>query len=117
MGSSKSQSASTTSTNDNRVVADGGAIAVSGSSGNTVNVTDGGIIEKALQYLGTADAANTERLNLLITAGAGLIQANNQNTQAVLEAKKAADTPATADQSRIMVYVVAAAALFVMVKK
>lgn len=168
MGSTSSQSASTNSTvsKDQRVVADGSGIGLSGSSRNNINITDAGIVEKSLAFLAGAEsantdrlelmlgasgetlaqgarllagneAANTDRLDMLLDAGGGLLDvgvkmlagneaANTERlelllnaggalldsnlsvgkvlTAQVLEAKKAADTPASVDQSKIALY-------------
>ena len=96
MGSSKSQQS--TSNADRRAVADNGSASVTGD-GNTVQITDGGLIEKGLAYLGDAEKANTDRLALLIGAGGKLVETNQQlatqSMASVLEAKKAADEPAS----------------------
>lgn len=76
MGSKKSSSSqSTTAYNtDSRFVADAGSVGISGS-GNTVNMTDGGLIEDAFAYLSQADAMVTERNNSTLTIAGNTAQA------------------------------------------
>lgn len=117
MGSSKSASSSASTTQDQRVVADGGGIGISGSSGATVNITDGGIIEKGLQFLTGADSANTDRLAMMLDAGGKLLEQNTAITAQVLDAKKAADTPASvATNDKTLLYGALLAAGVILVK-
>jgi hypothetical protein len=111
MGSSKSTSKQSTA--DKRVVADGGSVGISGD-GNTVNVTDGGLIEKGLKFLEGAETANTDRLALMLSAGGQVLQASQATTSAamqgmetLLNAKKDADTPAS-QQSALYLALIAA---------
>lgn len=103
MGSSSSDASQQTTNADNRIVADGGSVGVASSSNNTVtiNTLDGGLIEKGFNYLSGADSANTDRLEMMLAAGAALIGSNQQLTSQVLEAKKAADTT---DSSKATLY-------------
>jgi hypothetical protein len=115
--SSESASSQSTTSQDQRVVADGGSVGVSGSTGNTVNITDGGLIEKGLAFLTGAEEANTSRLQLMLDAGGKLVQANNAITAQALEAKKAADTPASSDaSSKTALYIAMLAAGIILMK-
>lgn len=114
MGGS-SKSASTTATTDNRTVIDGGGIAVVGSSG--VNITDGGIVKDALKYLGNAENSNTDRLEMMLRAGGELLKSNTEIAGMALEAKKAADTPASmATNEKTLLYVALLVAGVIMIK-
>lgn len=68
MGSKKSTSTQQQTTNnaDNRFVADAGSVGISGS-GNTVTMTDSGLVEAGFDYLKQADAMITERNNSTLT--------------------------------------------------
>lgn len=68
MGSKKSTSSQSQTTNnaDNRFVADAGSVGISGS-GNTVNMTDSGLVQAGFDYLNQADAMITERNNATLT--------------------------------------------------
>jgi|GEM_PF-5286719 hypothetical protein len=98
---SKSKQTNQSSQSDARSVADNGALAVGGSS-NVINITDGGLIEKGVELLKAGDAANTDRLSLMLD-GAGqvlaantrLIQSDQDKFMALLESKKQTDTPAS----------------------
>lgn len=120
MGSSSSQTASTTQSADNRQVVDGGSIGVSNSTGNTVNITDAGIIDAGLKFLGAADSANSDRLRMMLEAGGAVIASNSAVTAQVLEAKKAVDTPASSDAAsesqKTMIYAAMVAAGFFLIK-
>lgn len=54
-GSSRSSASSTTNNNDNRVAVQGGA-GLSNSDGNTVNITDGGMVSRALDTVELSNA-------------------------------------------------------------
>ncbi len=117
-GSSKSSST------DARSVADNGAIAVGGKN-NVIQMTDGGLIEQGADLWRAADAENTDRLRLIVDAGAKVMDlqksalaADTDRIMGILDAKKAADTPASSDLAgglgKTMIYgVVALAAVFV----
>jgi hypothetical protein len=98
---SKSKQTNQSSQSDARSVADNGALAVGGSS-NVINITDGGLIEKGVELLKAGDAANSDRLSLMLD-GAGqvlaantrLIQSDQDKFMALLESKKQTDTPAS----------------------
>jgi hypothetical protein len=110
VGSKKSTSSSSSSSSDNRTVVDGGGIAMVGSSNATLNITDGGIIKDALAYLGMAEQANTDRLKMLIEAGAEVIAAQQKSTETLLGAKQTMDNPGMLNESQVSLLIVAAMA-------
>lgn len=72
--SSKSKSSQSTQQQDNRTVADNGAIAIAGSSGVTINQTDTdlGLIERAFSYLTDRDKLAFDQQNrVLESVGTG----------------------------------------------
>lgn len=101
-------SSTTSNVEDKRVVADGGAVGVSGDQ-TTVNVTDMGLVDKVFGYLAVADAANTDRLSLMLNASGGVLEAGTQQSAAVLDYKANAENPA---QQTMLYLAMAAAGLF-----
>lgn len=63
---SKSQQQQSSNQQDNRIVADNGAIAVAGSSGVNVNLSDMGLIERAFTYLTDRDELAFEQQNAIL---------------------------------------------------
>lgn len=123
---SKTSQAQTTTQQDNRIIADGGAIAVSGSSGVTVNTSDMGLIDSAFSYFEKKDilnAATTDKLvdaagaglETIFSAGASVIQQSTASAGALLaEAGKAANP--SGQQSRMEMMLLGVAALFIVMQ-
>jgi hypothetical protein len=115
----KSSSSSTTS--DNRTVIDGGGIATVGTSlgaGASINVTDGGIVKEALKYLSSAEDQNTDRLAMMLQAGGTLLEANQKNTEAVIQMAKQKDTPESMQFSQNAIFAaLGVAGLILLVRK
>ena len=83
MGWSVSSNKQQSTSQDNRVAGDNGAIGVSGSSGVTINntTTDGGLLKNAFDYLTAADAAiNTRSQGALDTVNQALHTAQDEVT-------------------------------------
>lgn len=108
MGSSKSSSSSASTQTDARSVADNGSVSVGGSN-NTISMTDAGLVKTGFAYLTAAEQANTDRLNLLISAGGELIKAQNQNVETLLAAKQQADNPGSLAGNQTTLLILAAA--------
>jgi predicted aspartyl protease len=115
MGSSKSSSSSTSSQTDARSVADNGAVAVGGSN-NNITMTDAGLVKTGFAYLTAAEQANTDRLNLLISAGGELIKAQNQNVETLLAAKQQTDNPGILTGNQTTLLILAAAGIVLLGK-
>lgn len=92
--SSKSSSSSTTVNKDQRVVADGGSIGVSGES-VTLNVTDGGAVQSALDFGKEVNAVAGSNYDKLLDVATGLFQG------AASAVSKAQDQTAAAYQTAV----------------
>lgn len=117
---SKSSSQSSTSQADARSVADNGGVAV-GGNGNSVTMTDHGLIQAGLAYLEGAEQSNTDRLELLIAAGGRVldtaeksISAQAQSLQTILDAKKEMDSPGSLAGNHVTLLILAAAGVLLM---
>lgn len=139
-GKSKSSSSTTTNNADNRVAVQGG-FGLSSSDGNTFNVTDGGIVSRALDSVDLSNAANYgttsraldsidlsgKRLNdgfqSLIDAATGIFNDGQsligQTQKSVADAYSTAQTDAAGgiDQKTIIVLAVAGAVALYAIKR
>lgn len=120
-GKSKSSSSTTTNNADNRVAVQGG-FGLSSSDGNTFNVTDGGIVSRALDSVDLSGANLGAGYQSLISAatsifndGQGLI---GQTQKSVADAYSMAKTDANGgiDQKTIIVLAVAGAVALYAIK-
>lgn len=95
---SKSSTANATSSTDNRLVTDNGAIGITGSNGATVNTLDGGAIDGAFEFaaetMAGANALSTYSLDGVFSLAdkaftiardaAGAVTANSNASQALV---------------------------------
>lgn len=107
-GDSSSASTSTTNNFDNRTAVQGG-LGIAGSSGNTINVTDGGIVDRALDSVDMANAAAADGWTKLLSAGESLI-GQTQKHVADAYAQAQSNVSGTIDNRTLIVLVVAGAA-------
>lgn len=94
-GSSKSSSSNTTNNLDNRVAVSSG-VGLSSSNGNTINLTDGGIVSRALDSVDMSSANLGAGYQSLIDAADSLFQRGEsmigQTQQHVADAYRNAET-------------------------
>lgn len=113
-GSSSSSSRQSTENVDKRwVVGEGAAgVNVEGSSGVSVNITDGGIVSRALDSIDLSNAIQYEGFTKLLEAGESLI---GQTQKHVADAYKQAqtETRGTIDNRTMIVLAVVAGAAIV----
>lgn len=117
-GGGSSSSASTQTTQDNRVAVQDG-IGLANSSGNVINVTDGGIVARALQTVDINNATNAEGFSQLLTAAEGLFNRGEnligltQKHVADAYSKATTDKAGTIDNRTMIVLAVVAGAAIV----
>lgn len=109
---SKTEQTQSTSQQDNRIVADNGAVAISGSSGTTVNVTDQGLISAAFDYFKEKDALTGAAAQSLIEAAKGGFETVTAAGSNLLTQAGQAANP-QGQQSRLEMMLLAVAALFI----
>lgn len=114
-GGGDSKSSQSTTNNDNRVAVQDG-IGLSASSGNVINVTDGGIVKEALNAVNISTAVNGDGFTKLLEVAENMFNRSEgligQTQKSVADAYSQAQTDAkgTVDNRTIMVLGVAAAA-------
>lgn len=125
--SSSSKSNTTNNNTDRRVVADGGAIGISGDGVN-VNVLDGGAIARTFDSFDLVSKAQADGIDSLLGAVTSIFKTNNETisaqaaqvNQSVLEAYRTASTDkaGTIDNKTLIVLAVAGAiAVYFMTRK
>lgn len=107
-GDSSSTSKNETNNYDNRTAVQGG-LGIAGSSGNTINVTDGGIVDRALDSVDMANAAAADGWTKLLNAGESLI-GQTQKHVADAYAQAQSNVSGTIDNRTLIVLGVAGAA-------
>lgn len=123
-GGSRSSSAQTTNNTDKRLAVESGIGVSADNSQVSVNVTDGGIVSRALQTVDLSNATNAEGFTQLLDAAENMFNTSEgligQTQKAVADAYSQAQTDkaGTIDNRTIIVLAVAgAAAVFALRKK
>lgn len=114
-GGGSSSSSQTTNNSDKRIsIRDGTAVS---GDGSTVNITDGGIVSRALDTVDVANATNAEGFDKLLAASQNLF---NNSTKAVAGAYETALTEKAGtgiDNKTMIVLAVAGAAALVLARR
>ena len=120
-GGSKSSSSQATTNNDNRVLVQDG-VGVSNSSGNVINITDGGTVARALDSVDLASATAGEGFDKLLQVADDLFSRGQQligtTQQAVVDAYAQAsqESRGSIDNRTIIVIAGVAAAALILTK-
>ena len=121
---SNASTASSSLQQDNKIAADGGSTAISGTGGNVViNQSDMGLVSTAFEYFTNKDAyaAATEKLidaagsgfESIFSAGATILEQSQASAGALLKEAGQAANP-SGQQSRLEMMLLGVAALFLL---